>query len=81
MGCLSEALAVTTEDDHREVLAHAYADIADVHAALGDHARAREHRREALGYYEDLGLPDGDARLRQRLAYLGDRTTTAGDPA
>jgi DNA-binding SARP family transcriptional activator/Flp pilus assembly protein TadD len=70
--CLDEALAVATEDDHREVLAHANADIADVRAGLGDHARAREHRREALGYYEGLGLPDGEARLRQRLTYLGD---------
>lgn len=76
--CLSEALAVAAEDDHREVQAHAHADIADVHVGLGDHAMAREHRREALGYYENLGLPDGEARLRQRLTYLGDRTTTAG---
>ncbi len=69
--CLGEAMAVATEADHREVQAHAHAGIAEVHAELGDRATAREHWRQALGYYEDLGLPDGETRLRQRLGHLG----------
>jgi DNA-binding SARP family transcriptional activator/Tfp pilus assembly protein PilF len=70
--CLDEALAVATEADHREVQAHAHAGLAEVHAELGDRTMASEHWRQALGYYEDLGLPDGEARLRQRLGQLGD---------
>jgi DNA-binding SARP family transcriptional activator/Tfp pilus assembly protein PilF len=70
--CHDEALAVATEADHREVQAHTRAGIAEVHAGLGDHVRANEHWRQALSYYEDLGLPDGETRLRQRLDHLSE---------
>jgi hypothetical protein len=52
---------------------------------IGDNASASSDSRQ-LGYYEDLGLPDGEARLRQRLGHLGDADreresrSRAGDP-
>ncbi|MEO3755625.1 tetratricopeptide repeat protein [Streptomyces sp. B6B3] len=60
-----ESLTVA-EKGHGEEQGHAHAGIAEVHAGLGEHDRARDHWRRALEHYEALGLPHA-ARTRARL--------------
>jgi hypothetical protein len=57
------ALALTRHSGDRYEYARALDGLARAMAALGEHADARQHIREALAVYQRLGVPEAaDAR-------------------
>ncbi|NUW31272.1 tetratricopeptide repeat protein [Nonomuraea sp. SMC257] len=74
------ALALAGLTRHRPEQARAHDGLARAHLALGDEERAREHGREALRLYEELGVPEaGEVRsfledsLRERCLSVSSR--------
>jgi len=64
------AYTIATGIGTRDQQARAHAGLGQAHQTLGDLARARQHYRQALALYSDLGVPEAD-RIRTRLADLG----------
>ncbi|MGP3969544.1 BTAD domain-containing putative transcriptional regulator [Streptomyces sp. 6N223] len=75
-----EALAVAERARHRTETAHALAGIGDRHAELGEQERAREHWRQALDRYAELGVPEAET-MRARLAPEAEADAEAGPEA
>jgi hypothetical protein len=66
LDCLSKGLAIAERAGDRRGVAVCLRDLGYVSEALDDLPQARAHWRQALGIFEELGVPEG-AEMRAVL--------------